>query len=135
MSDFEFFFSFYGLLLSLSVVEIATKLADWVGQRHRHRLSALTGLLAIFLLMDLSAFWMLAWGNREVIRVGWGLVFGGLAVAVVYFLAAALVFPRNAEDWATLDEHYGRTSGWWWRASPLRTRWCSLPPSAGIRRG
>jgi hypothetical protein len=31
---------------------------------------------------------------------------GGLIVAVTYYLAAALVFPRRAEEWPVLDEHY-----------------------------
>lgn len=106
MSEFEFFFSFFGLLLGLSVAEVATKLADAVGLRHRMKIGALTALLAVFLLFDIASFWMWTWGNREVIHVTWPHVFGGLVVAVIYFLAAALVFPRHAEEWQSLDDHF-----------------------------
>ena len=33
-------------------------------------------------------------------------MFGGLVVAVTYYLAASLLFPRDRDEWASLDEHY-----------------------------
>lgn len=108
MNDFEFFFSFYGLLLGLAVAEVANKLADAIAARQRVVMGWLTPLLAIFILFDLSGFWMWAWANRNGLTVSWGLVFGGLIIAVTYFLAASLVFPRHPGEWSTLDDYYWR---------------------------
>lgn len=106
MNDFEFCFSFYGLLLGLAVAEVAVKLADAIGSRKKVVMGWLTPLLAVFILFDLAGFWMWAWANRNGLTVSWMLVLGGLIVAVTYFLAAALVFPRRPDEWPQLDEYY-----------------------------
>ena len=33
-------------------------------------------------------------------------IFVGLAVALAYYISAALIFPRVSADWPDLDEHY-----------------------------
>ena len=106
MNDFEFFFSFYGLLLGLAVAEVAVKLADAIGARRRVTIGWLTPALAVFILFDLAGFWMWAWANRHGLTISWALVLGGLVVAVTYFLAAALVFPREPDEWPALDDYY-----------------------------
>ena len=62
--SFEFFFSFYGLLLGLSAVEVAKGLANALGVRERIRIGWLTPLLAAFVLLDITSFWLFAWGGR-----------------------------------------------------------------------
>jgi hypothetical protein len=106
MTDFEFFFSFFGLLLGLTVAEVAVKLADALGSRHRVSLGILTPALALFFLCDITSFWLWAWSARDLISISWPTVYGALAVAVSYFLAAALVFPRTGGDWTSLDDYY-----------------------------
>ena len=106
MSDFEFYFSFYGLLLGLSVAEVATGFLNAVGTRRATRVGWLTLMLATFIFLDISSFWIYAWGIRESLTVGWATVFGGLFVALAYYLAAGLVFPRQIVEWPDLDEHY-----------------------------
>src|SRR3954469_10512378 len=106
MSDFDFLFSFFGLIAGLTVVEVATRFADAVDAHKRRPMGVLTPLLAVFVLFDVTSFWIAVWSARAVIRVGWGTVFGALAMAVIYFLAAALVFPRGQSDVQDLNEHY-----------------------------
>ncbi len=48
MDEREFFFSSFGLLLGLTVVEVGTKLADAIGVRRRIPLGTLTPMLAMF---------------------------------------------------------------------------------------
>ena len=48
MSAFEFFFSFYGLLLGLSVAELVGGFARVRHERHRVRFGWVTPLLALF---------------------------------------------------------------------------------------
>lgn len=106
MEDFELFLSFYGLLLGLSVAEVTHGLAGAVSARRKRKVGLLTPLLALFLLLDITALWILGWANREHVVISWAMMFGGLVVAVTYYLAASLVFPREPDDWPSLDDHY-----------------------------
>jgi hypothetical protein len=106
MDDFSFLSGLFGILFGLIVAEITTKFADAIDLHHRRPIGILTPLLACTVLMDATSFWIWFWSLRHVIDVGWHIVFIGLIVAVIYFLAAALVFPRGEGDWASLDQHY-----------------------------
>lgn len=106
MSDFEYFFTFFGLLLGLTVAEIAMKLADAIDAHPRRPIGILTPLLAAFVLLDISSFWLFTWSARSVIVIDWPIIFFALCLALLYFLSAALIFPRSEGDWATLDEHF-----------------------------
>ncbi len=106
MSDFEYFFTFFGLILGLAVAEVALKFADAVDAHMRRPIGVLTPLLAVVVLMDLTALWLWTWSVREIIAVSWPTIFLGLFLAVTYFMAAALIFPRVESRWENLDEHY-----------------------------
>ncbi len=106
MSDFEFLFGFYGLLLGLIVAEVAIKFADAVDSQRDRPVGYLTPLLAAFVLFDVTGFWLWGWSIREIITVSWPSVFAALITGFIYFLSAALVFPRNPQRWASLDDHY-----------------------------
>ena len=106
MSAFEFYFSFYGLLLGLSAAEVTSGMANAIGSRRSLDIGVLTPLLAAFFLTDIASFWIFAWGARDLIRIDWSPLYIGLAIAVVYYLAAALVFPRRLSEWPSLDDHY-----------------------------
>ncbi|ESQ88331.1 hypothetical protein ABAC460_16865 [Asticcacaulis sp. AC460] len=106
MSAFEFFFSFYGLLLGLSVAVLATGAARAFKHRRTQRVGWLTPLLAVFVALDIATFWDAAWVNFRTLPFSYGLLVGGLVVAVVYFIAAALVFPDESDTPVPLDEHF-----------------------------
>ncbi|HEY0052669.1 MAG TPA: hypothetical protein VGB49_04575 [Caulobacteraceae bacterium] len=106
MSGFEFFFSFYGLLLGLSVAVIATGVATAIQHRKRIRIGYLTPLLAVFVMLDIASFWDQAWNNFRDLPFSYGLLVAGLFIALVYFIAASLVFPHDLDDGASLDDHF-----------------------------
>lgn len=106
MSAFEFYVSVFGLLLGFSVAEVTSGLANALNTRRRARIGWLTPMLALFLLLDIVSFWIFAWANRAHVTIDWGTMFGGLVVAVTYYLSASLLFPRERDEWASLDEHY-----------------------------
>ena len=106
MDGFNFYLSYYGLILGLSVAVVATGFVDALSARHRIRVGWLTPTLAIFILLDITSFWIFAWGIRDSIVVDWSTMFLGLVIAVVYYIAAGLVFPRHPSEWPDLDEHY-----------------------------
>jgi hypothetical protein len=106
MSNFEFFFSFFGLLAGLTVAEVVTKFADAIDAHKRRPIGWLTPLLALFILLDISSLWIYAWSARDLITVSWRNLLLALFVSVTYFLTASLLFPRSEGEWRTLDEHF-----------------------------
>ena len=110
MSDFEFFFSFYGLLLGLSVAELTGGFARLLHERRRVRFGWLTPLLALFVAIDLATFWNQAWRFFRDAPFNPALLLIGLAIAATFYVAASVTFPRvTAEGVDTridLDQHF-----------------------------
>lgn len=106
MSDFEFLFSVFGLLIGLTFIEIAIKFADSIDAHSRRPIGVLTPLLALFVMIDVAGYWLFSWSIREQLHVRWRTVFIGLTVALIYYLSASMIFPRSEGEWKNLDEHY-----------------------------
>jgi hypothetical protein len=106
MDLFNFYFSFFGLLLGLAAAEVAGGFANAVQARRKVPIGALTILLGLFVLIDLSSFWRWAWSNRDFVSLKGLMIEASLLVTLPYYLAASLVFPRPGEIRASLDEHY-----------------------------
>lgn len=106
MNAFEFFFSFYGLVLGLSVTVIATGAARAFKHRKSIRIGWKTPLLATFAALDIATFWDAAWSNFRESPYSYGLLVGGLVIAVVYFIAASLIFPEPEDEVRSLDDHF-----------------------------
>lgn len=108
MSAFEFFFSFYGLILGLSVVEVITGFSRVFKARSRIAIGYVTPLLALVVLLDIASFWASAWNEFQGVPVSYGLLLVGMAVAATYYFAASQVFPDVLGDWESLDDFYAR---------------------------
>lgn len=112
MSEFEFIFALFGLLLGLSIVEVLGGLARAIEARLRPgatvRIGWLTPLLGIFVLFDLLSFWQAAWTTRAVVGVSGHSLMAVTLFASAYYLAAHLVFPREPGEHAELDSHFFR---------------------------
>lgn len=115
MSEFEFVFALYSLLLGLSMVELLGGLGRALETRFaaeaehgKFSIGWLTPLLAIFVMLDLLSFWVSAWRVRDDVAVSSSALMAVVAFAGVYFLAARLVFPSHPEGFANLDTHYFR---------------------------
>jgi hypothetical protein len=106
MSAFELYLSFYGLLLGLSVAQVAGGIGHAVVIRRDSRIGWLTPLLSIFVLTDIASFWVWAWGSREVISISYASIYIGLVIALSYYLACVLLFPARESQWSDLDQHY-----------------------------
>lgn len=110
MSAFEFFFSFYGLLLGLSVAELVGGFARVLHRRRAIRVGWLTPLLAVFVAIDIVTFWNQAWTIFRFAPFNMALLVVGLAVAAVFYVAASVTFPRSEteEPLTDLDDHFWR---------------------------
>lgn len=112
MSDFEFIFSLFGLLLGLSIAEVLGGLAKAIEARLQPgaaiRIGWLTPLLGAFVLLDLLSFWQAAWTVRERVAVSGKALMAITVFASAYYLAARLVFPREADAQPDFDAHFFR---------------------------
>lgn len=106
MSDFEGLFALFTLLFGLIVAELALKLADAIDCHGERPIGIMTPALAFLVLTDVTSIWLFMWAARHALRVNWHTVVGGVLLAILYFLAASLVFPRSSRGWTTLDDHY-----------------------------
>ncbi len=106
MTDFEGLFALFTLLFGLIIAELALKLADAIDSRADRPMGILTPALAFLVLTDVTSFWLFTWAARNALKVNWHTVFAGVLLAIIYFLAASLVFPRTTRGWTHLDEHY-----------------------------
>ena len=110
MSPFEFFFSFYGLLLGLSVAELVGGFSRVLHERQRVRFGWRTPLLALFVAMDVATFWSQAWVIFRGAPFNLALLFVGLIVAATFYIAASVTFPRvtaeGVEQKIDLDDHF-----------------------------
>ncbi|KLI63879.1 hypothetical protein [Aurantiacibacter marinus] len=119
MTDFEFIFVLYALILGLSLVELLSGLGrtlelefarDAEGAEDSFKIGWLTPLMAIFVMLDLMSFWMFAWTIRPLVSVSPIMLLGVMAFASAYYLAARLVFPSDPDRFRKLDTHYFRVS-------------------------
>ena len=114
MSDFEFVFVLYSLLLGLSLVELLAGLGRVIelrfaqGERPTFRVGWLTPALAAFVMLDLLSFWSFAWTVRNLLTVSTASLLAVMVFASAYYLAARLVFPSDPARLSDLDVHYFR---------------------------
>ena len=110
MSDFEFIFALFGLLLGLSIAEVLGGLARSIEARLRPdatvKIGWLTPLLGAFVMLDLLSFWQAAWTTREIVTVSGHTLLAIMAFASAYYLSARLVFPRDIELQPDFDAHF-----------------------------
>ena len=77
MTEFEFVFILYALLLGLSLIELLggmgkaleLKFASDAGEQ-KFSIGWLTPALAVFVMLDLLSFWVFAWTVRDFLFVG-----------------------------------------------------------------
>ncbi|OGN52145.1 MAG: hypothetical protein A2352_10610 [Caulobacterales bacterium RIFOXYB1_FULL_67_16] len=108
MSAFEFFFSFYGLILGLSVAELLGGFARTLNRNPRPQFGLLTPLLAVFAALDVTTFWFQAWIIFRPAPFNLALLMLGLLIAGLFYIAATLVFPRDEDGVEHLDTHFWR---------------------------
>ena len=108
MSQFEFFFSLYGLVLGLSVVELVSGVARLAHSRARVRIGVLVPMLACLMLLDLASFWMNAFRSLQDYPLTYATMVIALAISGLYYVAASVVFPSDFAAEPDLDQVYMR---------------------------
>ncbi|OYX48872.1 MAG: hypothetical protein B7Y97_10230 [Sphingomonas sp. 32-66-10] len=106
MSQFEFFMVFFGLLLGLAVAELFLGFAQLLRARVRPRWGLLTPLSSAVLLIFIMMTFLDSWNKFQGIPLGLGTMTLFCLVGIVYFIAAVVAFPRDAEEWPDLDAYF-----------------------------
>ncbi len=106
MTIFEMVFNLVGLVLGLALVEVLGGLAKTIKSRPQQGISWLTLLLGAWVVLDVSAFWGIAWEVRDLLTSLWLSLLVGVVLASLYYLAAALIFPDDLSSHVELDAHY-----------------------------
>jgi hypothetical protein len=106
MSQFEFVFSLFGLLLGLSLAEVLSGFGKAVKARARVRIGWLTPLLGVLVMLDLTSFWTTAWSVRDTLPVNYFTLMVLLGFTGAYYIAANLVFPEEPDRCPDFDVHY-----------------------------
>jgi hypothetical protein len=112
MSKFEFFMTFYGLLLGLGVAELMLGFANLLRSRTRPVLGLLTPLLGVAVFLQIMATFLDAWIKLQDVSM----TMGGLAlptlIGVAFFFLGTIVVPRDGEEWPRLDEYFRANRRW-----------------------
>lgn len=110
MNAFEYYFSFFTLIIGLAVAAVAKGFGEMWQSRRRAPVGYVTPLLAAFLLLDLSRFWLGLWGKQEIAMMGPLALASGLCVALPYVFATSIMFPQDADEWPSQDAYYSAHS-------------------------
>jgi hypothetical protein len=104
MSSFEFIFTLFGLVLGLALTEVLGGFARAVKRHGPAKLGLLTPVLSLFLLYEITDFWLDAWNVREAIPVEIESLLVCVVIAGLYYFACVLVWPEDGDPaWDDLD--------------------------------
>ncbi len=106
MTPFGYYFSFFTLLIGLAVAAVARGFGTLWQSRRSTRVGYLTPLLAAFLLLDMSRFWLALSGRQEIAALDAVALTSVLCVTLPYVFATTIMFPAVPGDWSSLDDYY-----------------------------
>ena len=113
---FEFVFSLYTLLFGLALAQVFGGFGNTLQERHKLKVGWLTPLLGLFVIIDLTTFWEIAWQLKNTVeqlqRPPVLILIAGVLLAGIYYLAARLVFPKNFAEWPDFDLYYFKHKKW-----------------------
>ena len=112
MDKFEFFFTFYGLLLGLALAELLTGFGNLLREKARPRWGTLTPLVGLIILIEISATFIDAWNKLQQIELALAHLAVPMLIGIVYFVAAVMAVPRHLEDWPNLDDYFFARRRW-----------------------
>jgi hypothetical protein len=103
---FSFFFAFYGLILGLGVAELLSGFAGVVRAHALKRMEAQTALAALLTFVLIVATWVDTFNMDRSITLNFGDLWAPILVATFYYLAAAVIFPRDPRQFSHLRAYF-----------------------------
>ncbi|HEX8300739.1 hypothetical protein [Sphingomonas sp.] len=112
MSQFEFFMTFYGLLLGLATAELFGGFASILRERAPPRLGIILPLVGVIALIEIMATFIDAWMSLRGIGINMPQFAVPMLVGLVYFVLGVVMVPRHLDDWPDLDSYFDRRRPW-----------------------
>lgn len=103
---FAFFFAFYGLILGLGVAELLSGFAGMVRAHALKKLESQTALIALLTFVLIVATWVDTWTMERSITLNFDDLWPPILLATFYYLAAAVIFPRDVAQYAHLRAYF-----------------------------
>lgn len=131
MSGFDFAFTLFGLVLGLAMAEVLAgfvrvlkarslpassskavgrtkKASSSAAVGRKIRIGWMTPVMGGIVVVDLVTAWNLAWLTLQEVSISIPVLVAGMVETGLYFVAASLVWPDEAKDWADLDNWFDR---------------------------
>ena len=116
MSGFNFLFEAFVLLMGLAMAQVLQGFARVLKLRARRRaglergapvrIGWLVPMLGLSIILDQSTFFLHMYGYREILPLNVGTMIGVLFAIGWYYLASAMTFPDEPEQWPDFDAWY-----------------------------
>jgi hypothetical protein len=90
------------------VAELLNGLGKLVRAGAVRKLGLQTALLAAFLLLVICATWIDAWESLRGVSLDFAGLWAPVSIAILYYLAATIVFPEHPDAWASLDDYFAQ---------------------------
>lgn len=105
MNDFEYLFTFYALLLGLSVANVASEFGDMWRERHAMPVGICTPLLGLVVLAGGMNIWMRFWHTQHHVHFSPWWLLSAVGVTVPFIFVSRAMFPTPSEP-KSLEDHY-----------------------------
>ena len=106
MTNFDFAFSLFVILLGLGLTEVFSGLARAAKARPKVRIGWGTGLLAAWIIARTTLFWRFIWRTRHTFPDSSVALLAGVVICGLMYFAAALVFPDDRQGRTSLDDYF-----------------------------
>ena len=108
MTNFDFAFSLFVIVLGLGLAEVFGGLARAVKARPQVQIGWATGLLATWTIARTALFWRLIWRTRDSFPDSSTALLAGILICGLMYFAGALVFPDELQGRTDLDDYFMR---------------------------
>ena len=112
MTQFEFFMTFYGLLLGLSVAELFSGFARIIQDRTPPRVGIILPMLGLIAVIEFIATFIDAWTSLTGVSISFVDLFLPTLIALSYFALAAILVPRQFDEWPDLSAYFDHRRAW-----------------------
>ena len=112
MSQFEFFMTFYGLLLGLALAELLLGFANVLRSPERPGIGLLTPLLGVTVFLQIMATFIDAWTRLQSVRMTIDSLALPTLIGVGLFFLGVIAVPRDASQWRNLDDYFYANRRW-----------------------
>lgn len=106
VSAFEFYFTFYGLILGLAVANVASGFGRLWRDRQRTDVGLCLPLLALIVLLRVAHLWLTTWKGLQSIQVTTVTMLVAIGVALPFVFVTTVMFPDDKDEQRPLDPFY-----------------------------